>query len=650
MSLTITTKNGIEIDTKEAAVSMVINSPLFAESMPGSFSYPFTLPTSPVNQNEFGFLENGNAKDNRTISHEVIVANSGLNMLHGRLKVREAYQQFYDCDITVPYGNVSTEFWETPMNQLNWGGETLPTVTRSPNVFVGDVPEADIGYFGLRSLPGSTSFYEISINNSVIFSHENSVGIQPEDNLQTRLAEMIGVFNLQFIGQYQLAVQENSVQLLGDQNTNLAMLQATISNSNATPRNLYVTLDKIPTYQEPSNDYFLQLSETNFYEKPWRMVTMLTADNVANLFFNFSTFIDVSQFAANRQQVCPVPTLKMILEGLASQIDYRIEGDFYEDADLQELCFYSGYVLDKQLEGITFPFLILDADFQYAKMMPTWSFKKFINELRNTFNLSVTFNNFTRKIIIRKADIVVQSVPAVDLSDITNPNYRTFASEQQKNNMQLAWKDDPDDPYIATIRKADAENDQLTTPFLASYPNRPSEGFDALQSELQPIPEKVTVSQPSFSLDVFSGGQLPWYSYPTTGDPFAVTEYRNLICHKPLYNNIKDIDTAPRMFFYNEKLTGSPARGFYRLHWSTPIVQSEPDGLATGIFPVFWAKTKKFFQDVFEIETEIALHAAELANFDPNQKILLFGGDYLIKQIDVNFPIKNASKIRLWRC
>jgi hypothetical protein len=641
MTLEIKTVTGVKLDTQNAAVNMVLNSAMFTESLAGSFSYPFTMPASAVNQSEFGFLENSNVKSDRHKAHNIIIENDGLAILKGRLKVRESYPRFYDCDITVPYANVSPEFWDKPMNTHDWGGEILPTVTKSQNIFTGEIPTDEIPYYGLKSTVGKLNLYEIVVDGTVLLSFENAIGIDPEANLKTRLEEIIGSFNAQYTPYFNLAVIDNSLQIMSVDTIFDVVFRASINNF--TGRILTTTLTKIADYQEPPDSYFRELASTNFAAKPWRLAAMHVADGkIANVFEDFG--IEFTEYPAIRRALCPVPTLKMLIDGIAKAIDYTPHGDFYEDPDLQELCFYSGYVLDKQLEGVAMPFLVLNQDFQYAKMMPSYSFRKFLNQLRNTFNLVVTFDHFQRKMVIKKADIVALSVPTADFSDKANPNYRTLDSDNRKTNLLLRWKIDANDP-------AAKPTEEKPIPVFDSYPySEDGNGFDAIESELQPIFERVTTTVHGLDLTMFVGGVLPYYSPPVSGELFKVTSYNTLVCEKPLYNNIKDIDTAPRMFFYKQNLEGSTERGFYALHWDKLIANTGTLRLATGIYTSFWQHTKSLLSEVFEIETDIAFTAADISNIDLTKKIMLWGGTYLIKQIDVEFPIRKPSKTRLWRC
>jgi hypothetical protein len=641
MSLELTTKSGTKLDTRDATLRMVINSPMFADALPGSFSYPFTLPTTPINQEEFGYLENSNAKKFRKTSHETTIKADGMSILKGRLNVREGFPRFYDCDITVPYANISAEFWDSRMNTHDWGSEQLPTVTKSPNIFAGEIPENEVNFYGLKTTSSRLNFYEVVVDSQTIFSHENAAGINPDDNLQTRLNEMTGVFNAQFSPRYSLAVVGNVVQLQSQEPVFLAFIRANIYD--LTQQTFTTNLPKIPEYTEADIAHFSALAEINFAGKPWRLATMNVAGNgIANLFFDGG--IDLNLLAADRQIITPVPTLKMILEGIADAIGYTVSGDFHADTDLQQLCFYSGYVLDKQLEGIAMPFYILESDFQYAKMMPSFTFRKFLNELRTTFNLAIRFDPFTRVMSIRKADIVAISVPTEDFTDKANPNYRTLDSENAKNNLQFRWKIDGSDPAAKTKTDEPIE-------FFNSFPvSEDNEGFTGIESELQPILQQQKTYVRGLELDMFVGGLLAFYTPIISGNTFEQITYQSLICEKPLYNDITDIDTAPRIFFYTQKLEGSSERGAYALHWDKLIADTGTLRLATGIYSSFWKSSKELLNDIFEIETDIAFTPADLSNIDLTKPILLFGGRYLIKQIDAEFPVRKPSKTRLWRC
>lgn len=639
MSLGLKISRG-SLDTKNAKISMVINSPLFSETMPGSYSFPFRLPVSEKNKRLLEHVENSNSRTDRTKTQDVTIENEGNSIFKGKLNVRDTFHDAYDCDVTIPYGNVSPEFWDTPMNELDWGGETLPTKTISPNIFFTVIPEADVKLFGLKSNARETYVYDVVVNGNVIFSHENVVGISPTDNLKTRLEEMTGVFNNQFFPTYQITAVDDSVQIISEDN--VLSLELKLTTTSLYGRNFSHIFQKIQAYEEVDTQIFRTLAAENFASKPWRMASMGVENQlVANLFLE-----DIPGFQVNptgREIVCPVPTLKMILDGLASQIGFSISGDIYEDANLREICFFSGYVLDKQLEGVGFPFLILDSDFQYAKMMPTWSFRRFVNELRN-LNFAVTFDIFRRKITVKKADAIVLNSRAKDLTNKANPKYITRAATVQKKNLRLKWVVDADDPAA----KSSEEN---PIPFFDDY--YADNGFDTddtVECALQPVLEKELTISTGFDLSAFAYSYFPYYVPDQSSIGFFdEKKYKLLVCEKPLYNSIPEKETAPRMFFYKENLEGSSELGAYALHWDKLIVDTGTLRLATGIFTSFWQHTKKVLEDVFEIETDIALGSADLSNIDLTEKIHLWGGNYLIKEIAVDFPIINKSRVKLWR-
>ncbi len=648
-TLSLTLANGQELDTNNATVAAEFTSSMLLRELPGSFTLPFALPATPTNQIALGFPENPHVRTSLQSSVPVTVADAGLALSRGRLNIREANELFYDADISFPLANIPPAFWDTRLCDLeNWGGEQLPTITRSVNLWQTSIPEADVNFFGLQNSNASPVYYELLVDGNIIFVHENAVAVSsPTAKLKERLEELTGVYNSQNYPAY-LAVDDTSRTItFSPSGNNFAVtLRATVGLGFQQKVTEY-TFQKIPAYAEADPTHFVALAANNFASVPWRMAAMKVSGGddikVSNVFFNGGLDIEALGLAAARQIVSPVPTLKMMLEGLAKEIGFTLSGDFHSDADLQEMCFYSGYVLDKQLETVQSPYFILDFDFQYKKMMPVWTVRKFLTELKKTFNLSITFNSFTRIWHINKNDVLVAKPATKDITHLVSPKMRVRSSPQAVNNFLLKWLPDSSDSLAPTVLKTDDAQEPTS-----GYPYpivSDTNGYTVLESELLPCYLETRTEYPNFLADF-----NPFAIFQPSVDPFKAITYQALICGKPLYNDPAKIEaTPPRIFFYNENFDGSLKRNFYNLVWDDFFAQTEIR-LATGLYTSFWQNTLKKLADLVEIETNISLDAPDIAALDFTEKLIIEGNNYLIKQINVDFPIRKQSRVILWRC
>jgi len=307
------------------------------------------------------------------------------------------------------------------------------------------------------------------------------------------------------------------------------------------------------------------------------------------------------------------------------------------------LCFYSGYVLDKQLESVASSYFILDYDFQYRKMMPVWSVKTWLTELKNTFNLSITFNSFTRTFNLNRNDVLITKPATKDYSHLVSEKMIVRDSKDAVNNFLLKWVLDSSDPLAPPVLQSDnldAAKTSLPYPLVAD-----TNGYTVLESNLQPCYEEIRIEYPNFTIDL-----NPFAIFPPNNDPFRAVTYQSLICGKPLYNDPSKIeDTPPRIFFYNEGFDGSLKRGAYNLVWDDLLFETDIR-FASGIYESFWKNTLNKLDGLKEVETDIALTAVDIAGLDNTEKIFVSGNHYLVKQLKVDFPLLKASRIIFWRC
>lgn len=149
--------------------------------------------------------------------------------------------------------------------------------------------------------------------------------------------------------------------------------------------------------------------------------------NDPNIFLQF----DINTFTVtNSNSVQPFVLLKWVLDKIADYFGFSYEGTFYTDPKMAEIQLDNTAALDvPQFFMGDKKFVFWRREFNMNELVPNWKVVQFFGALQSRWNLTIYYNEVTKKVTMNKREDITLSYDFIDITRMSSPKQGQTSEE-----------------------------------------------------------------------------------------------------------------------------------------------------------------------------------------------------------------------------
>lgn len=650
--------------SRSSNFSFVINSLLFGQKQSGSFSFSSSLDTTSTNCQVLQHSEEPQIIIEELQEYPAMLLYNSQKVYGDWFFVlKEAGRKEYKFDLIQNPANQPKSFYEKKLNQLDFGHILLETTTsgvvltnihatndkrKVKSYFTGQEFTLNFGMYTPDIKVGF--FFEILINNILVVASDNTNATTDANWWQSTdtLADRFNALMVQKLDKDNYTIV-CSIDSLDNYSINVI-----VNNPLLTIDSVIMKIYNFGSYYDPfGNTHYYKTKSTlletlQFYNCSYPVSTKQTINtlvsNQANYPFKFITYFNdsyypsddtffegiVNQYNTNGTlklnndtertsfPISPCFSFQFITEKIAEMMGFTIQSDIFDIANANEP-FYLGDLylinncdLGRQLEGTTIPYNIYAATLEYSYFMPELTAKEWIDGLRSTFALDITYDYDKMTMNIKRATSIINSNNYQDWS--TKVIRFPTKTITERKNYKLAFKNTDD--KIKFIDTYPAKNDLDS-----------SLTYTPLEAAFTPV---LNNKDKDSTLLIDSNEGIP------SADGSAKTT---------LYQDQKYNTPEYRMCFYKGAAVGGHTiadNNTEKLSLSFADKDQVP-----GMLKVFFKDYLAFLNKTKQWTAFVDMTEDELLNIDLSAPVIAFDVPFLIETIQPKFPAKDVTQVKL---
>lgn len=125
---------------------------------------------------------------------------------------------------------------------------------------------------------------------------------------------------------------------------------------------------------------------------------------------------------SNRNSLQPFVLLKYVLDEIATHFGFEYEGDFYDEADLDNMLIDNSQALDVPMALVgDSKFIFWRRSFNLAELLPDLTIIEFFKRLKSRYNIAVYPSEITGKVRLVKRETIARSIAYDDITPYCSP-------------------------------------------------------------------------------------------------------------------------------------------------------------------------------------------------------------------------------------
>lgn len=392
--------NGQSVDFfPDTKIRLRFNNPAFSDEVQeGSYSLPFSLPSSPTNQNIFGHINLFSSRS-QTVSFDCHFFIYDILFCNAVMYLTGADELEYQADLALDIGRFVNKIGEYKINspELNHSTYTLP---RSPNydfalikLLESDFLNPDLYEVNLRCAQMDSTYTNVQTQTvPVRYTNETS----PEQVI-SELASVIGVtFPFLYFatsGGFNFVLERFWLNPSGNLYFSIFFENKEIETSTITTvqKNLEIKSTQFIDLDASYSDFvFPRIYNRDFYDSKndefldnvnyWKDAGILA--------FSLDMQHNISQ---NLYNIVPFIKLNYVFQKIENFSGFLLNGSFRNDFELQNLILYNNYALDKA-SNFSDDINGYDEQIDYKNHLPEVRIKDFLIQLAKKFGFYYSFS------------------------------------------------------------------------------------------------------------------------------------------------------------------------------------------------------------------------------------------------------------------
>jgi len=470
--MTIIFADGFRIEIT-SEITYTRYSPVF-NALKGDWSFPFSIQGTDEILAYFNYPHLPQASVLHQRLYENVSLYEGSFLIgNGTLTLQDCTSKQIIAHLNGTSGNIPLKTWERKMNQLDLGGETIPTVKIDGSKYFWELSWSKITLPELNRLDyqyyncfifvdgkqiGETGILDYSENGFQGRSFDEFKVKQINNFKQNIVGKLIMSSNNDIISIYSpTALNELKIVFIGYPNLSrydsFGFIQFSKISYEIIDQNYYTTriINDIYVLPQIQDNTFYSNSDSGFY-------------GVINQTENNKILINVDG-ALSRHTIIPQLRFSWAIKKLMNFLNYQIIGSFLDDSEILKLILLSLFSTDKQSAYTLIPFNVHQEQIYYAKFLPPISLAEFLKDLMDEFGLGIEFNIltktveyfFVKDVLLANDNILnlndrVRVLPKHSLTEIRKTQVSYNVSNDSAPNTNLA-------PYIPVPTNFIVDND-----------------------------------------------------------------------------------------------------------------------------------------------------------------------------------------------
>jgi hypothetical protein len=150
-------------------------------------------------------------------------------------------------------------------------------------------------------------------------------------------------------------------------------------------------------------------------------------------------------FVYNRNSVQPFALLKYVLDKIATHFDFQYEGDFYTDPNVASILLDNTAALDDPQNFMgTKKFVFWRRSFNMNELVPSVKVVDFFAALQSRWNITIYYNEQTRKVRLNKREPLARSYTYVDITGVASKKNKPI-TDARVTGIKMIVPADPED-------------------------------------------------------------------------------------------------------------------------------------------------------------------------------------------------------------
>ncbi|WP_420156149.1 hypothetical protein [Siphonobacter sp.] len=472
-------------------IRLTLQSPLFADDQPGSYTNQFLIPVCEQNNQILSWTHLARAKADRRKEYECVLE-CGTYRLVGTLQCRQTNQNQYKCNLVIPPGNVPAKYWKRKLKRFDFSTVTYPKLPVTIMLYSATVP--DLGGSQFRTT------VEVMAGTTVLFGQLYSgvtqsgtgdylpspfwadfasrmmeeVAKMPEDREKPWAYYQANGYKGQDLRGFDAEGSDTGFSMFVPKTGDYKIRITTTIDGRVSIRPVTITLSVTETVlplQGDEKGNFLQRDERycmpmmknpDWYgeNKSWNGYVNAVTQGIGTTLGGYTmNFENPTRFS-----ISPAIYLRWAIEKTCDILGYKLNDQVFTDDDLKRVILWVNRSLDEQVPGTTRAYNQWQTSWKIADHLPDLTLKEWLNSFgRNLFFKPIFYPARKECLIVFVKDILAAPA-AIDWTDKLS-NTREIDTEDEKP-QQLAYALDSSDG----LAKSEDEKTKKEVPLFVSVP------------------------------------------------------------------------------------------------------------------------------------------------------------------------------------
>ena len=641
-------------------------SPLTSMEQIGEYALSFEVPVSPILQKEMGFSNLPNIlSPQKTVNG--IVMDSSFMLFSGNIAAQEYSKKLYSLELTAAPGNIPITLWNTKLNELDLGRDTIATTSVNTQFYkiniydlIGTRTDNSNKYTFDDYIASNYTTFELYINTVKVFEYVFNISSSGYYEGIDFVEKMIDSFNNNppsaYLGAKIERFESEWVIQVPDGNYTVQakiIVNPIPSGGNGRPRPGSTTSFTI-TYPFTRISYqsigtYFNTSLTNLWNKPYELPMIYAPNFYGENNNNFNGYINLKQGTSykycsdtelNTYTFCPAFKIQWVMYTICSALGYTLDVSFFNNSVWKDALWITLVATDKQLPTTSKPFNIHNNIIEYKDYMPQWTIKEFLENIQNWLNIMIDFNSFSKVVTIRNRTVNLSTGKRMVIDDYLEDNPKIKPTIQKKYSVKynISTSDDPSliNTKFADITPADTED--ITDVTIAFTPM-------ILQSEYSEV-ENTNIRRIN-----------PANSYNSSWDWSSSQNSNTLVNPNEPSGTMSCYEkgSTPMFLKTNEKQELPKSRVlFYTNVAGNQTLSNTKDGKSlfiagdNGLYKLNWEAYTKMFDNTIEVEQKTILPKTLLYQIDWDTILVAHNMAWVAHKKSID-PDSDIALLTLWR-
>lgn len=429
------------------SISIKLENPILGDGIeklsPGSYSLPFSIPGGDLSPRNAGKLKNPDVIENNE-AYQIQKASiffDGIPFKSGNLKATESDKQIIESNFTFGLNSISEGFKTARLRSI-FAETFLISSSTTKKVYIKKQSAGDYKITLNGKEYTDTLFPDLALQVTIdaqnetldqpnkwyprlsfIASGTTPSGLIVDDYIEVKLTQWyteLGVL-------YQRDCTDQAAELhvqVADEDIDDYLIEGDLGTFNSDLQTFIASYRTgAPTTTKIGFPVLFNASLHSDAFKFYNVINGWDSSGIIENDHNWGLNTGNNSQVRNYNSIQPFAKLKYVLDEIAERFGFTLEGDFYDDPDIQNIFIDNSTTIDRLQNFIgADKFIFFKGTFILNDLLPDISVPDFFKALQTRYNLALYYNELTKKVRIAYREPIAKSTEYDEITFMSSPD------------------------------------------------------------------------------------------------------------------------------------------------------------------------------------------------------------------------------------